>query len=339
MNRFTWTGAIALFTALALLTPAAHARGTASGTTISNVATIGASNASDTTTAPSTDTSMTSVYGDTTNRPADASFAPGETTTFNYSLTNNGNATDSFSIWIGDTLLMGGASGWYVTLTVGSNTTALTNDTKVIASLAADAISNFSVSIYSSSVLANSPDGASESFTIRIASTGSPNYAQYTGDNGTTYATGGSRNADSAIATISAARFTLTKSIDSVALAGLPSAPVPGATIRYKITYDSVGTATPTNIILRDSIPANTTFDTASWKGDTLGSLATFHATDSTAGWVLQYSTLASPTQTFGSGDYTTALPAGTIRWIRWVRTTLPIADKSRNLYFRVIVQ
>lgn len=338
---WVWGGAV--FVAIALFTPAAHALGTAKGTTISNVATIGASNAPDTTALPA-DTTVTAVYGGTTTLPADKTFAPGDTATFSYQVMNNGNATDTFAVWIADTGLGNGAStNWRVYLSVdtgtGWETTVLQNDTKYMRNLAADAVRTIHVSIVSDAAPSGSPDGSFETFTIVIQSVGNPTATQYTGDNGTTYSVGGGETTDIARATISAAKFTLTKAIDTVTLGGAVSAPVPGATIHYKLTYDSVGSATPTNIVLYDSVPANTTFDTASYAGDTLGSLATFHASDSSLGWVLQYATVANPDQSFGSADYSTTLPAGTVTWIRWVRTTLPVADKNRSFWYRVIIK
>lgn len=347
MNRFKWLGALAVIAAIALSPQTATAAGTASGTTLTNVATIGASNATDTTTAPSTDTTVNAVYGDTISNPANQNFGPGDTLVFSYQVQNNGNATDSFSIWISDTNLTGGATGdWRLYLSADStgggvwDTRVVKNDTLVVSNLAANAVRSFYVMIVSDANAANSPDNSSETYTLRITSRLGPDSTQYVGDNGTTYAVGGARNFDTAIATISRAVFTLTKSIDTVTLAGAISTPRPGASLWYQITYDSVGTATPTFIIVRDSVPANTKFDTASSADTALGSAATFAVSDSSAGWVLQFATVSNPSQVWASADYSTTNPGATnVTWIRWVRTTLPVGDKTRSFWYRVIIQ
>lgn len=83
--------------------------------------------------------------------------------------------------------------------------------------------------------------------------------------------------------------------------------PMPGSLVYYKLEISLITNLVQgTNLIVQDKIPRNTCFVT-----NLMGTVT---------GWTIQYSTNASPSQVFGSGDYTDAVPANkcAIKWVRW---------------------
>ncbi|RMH55612.1 MAG: hypothetical protein D6679_11360 [Candidatus Hydrogenedentota bacterium] len=326
----------------------ASATGTASGTTIQNIATVswtsGASTQTDT--SGPIDSTVATIGGDTLSDEANATFNVGETQVFTYTLTNTGNASDTFQIYISDTTLTGGASLWRFTLYVGNQSTSLMQDTLATPAVAADGTYSCSVAVWSNSNPDSSPDGAAGEFKLVILPGFTQAYdstGQYTGDNGTTYATDGIGSSDTAKATIAAAILTLAKGVTAVTIGGNASVPLPGATIEYELTYNNTGSAAADSVIIYDSVPTNTTWDTASNSSTNLGATATFVEGDSGAtGWELQVSTLASPNQAYNSPDYKVITSYGgapsAVKWIRWVRQQVPAAE-TKTMRFRVIIQ
>jgi uncharacterized repeat protein (TIGR01451 family) len=338
-----------------MLPTMAHAVGTAPGlNNISNVARIQWKvNTTDFDSATlATETSVRAVSSDTMTDVADVGFGVGETATFVYTFTNTGNRADTFNIWISDSVQAGGASGWVVSLYIdGAYQTVLQNDTKVSASVNADGTSTCSVAIWSNP--ANAPNNSYCTFTLRIMSgnvTNADTWIEYRGDNDSYYALGGAGSFDTAAATIAAPYITLAKTITSVTISGAATHPLPGASILYNLGVNNSGNAAASNVIVRDTIPENTTFDTAQWRPgmdapfDQTDS-ALFDATDSSAGWLCQYSTVATPDHSFGNTTEWSALSTlaytsrATVKHVRWVRTTLPQTDGLKTMRFRVVIR
>lgn len=341
-------GLFVAFLALAVFSPQAWAIGPASGATISNVAAVewrtGA--VTDSTQSTANDTPIKRVAGDTLSDPGNQSLGVGETKVFTYTFTNTGNGTDTFQVWLDSFLLTGGADTWRITLYVGTESTLSLNDTKTTTAVAADGTYSCSVAVWANSNPDSSPNGSAGEFRLRIKQGNQANAdstGQYTGDNGTTYATGSAGDNDTSKATVSSANITLVKDITAVTLGGSASLPIPGATIQYRLTYNNTGGAAGDSVSLRDSIPLYTVFDTASRNGAALGASATFADADSgQTGWALQVSTSTTPDQSYGSSSYqsivtyTGAMSA--VKWVRWVRQTVAAAETA-NLVFRVRIQ
>lgn len=336
----------AVFLALLAFQARASANGTASGSTISNVATIkwNVSGTGQDTTAPSADTSVRVIAGDTLTDITSLSLAVGETKVFTYSILNSGNRADTFKIEVDSFSLNNGAVSWTFTLYVDGTKTSLLADTlTTAATVAADAIKQCSVAIWSNSTPANSPDLSRADFRLKIYQ-GNVNTAdstgQYTGDNGTTYATGSAGGQDFASALLAAAKLTLAKAVTSVKIGGAASAPLPGATILYTLTYNNIGSASADSVVLIDTVPANTTFDTASSSMSNLGASATFADDSGSSGFTCQVTTSASPNQAYVSTDWNnlTNYSAGTVRGVRWIRQSVAAAQTA-TVRFRVIIQ
>ncbi len=346
MNNKYFVQLIALALAILGLQAAALAKGTTAATTVSNVARVAWLNngiTSDSVTL-AMDTTVARVAGDSLLVLGDQSLSVGETKYFVYEVYNTGNATDTIFLEVDSFTLSGGATSWTFTLWGDSlgNPTSTINDTVALRNVAPDALKYCTIAIWANSTPANSPDGSFGSFRIKIraASAGADTTGEYIGDNGLTYGYG-QGSADVSRATISAARIALAKAITSVTMYGNPAMPLPGATILYTLTYNNEGSATADSVVVRDTIPTSTTFDTAASTMTNLGATAGF-ATDSGAtGWTAQVSTSVNPNHALYSIDwinlpqYTAA--AGTVRHIRWIRQAVASAQTA-TLRFRVTV-
>jgi len=100
--------------------------------------------------------------------------------------------------------------------------------------------------------------------------------------------------------------FALKKSISNVLLVGVPSRPVPGALIIYKLTYSNIGSLNGDNVLVYDRLPRNTSFFT--------------EGIHTATGWTFEYSTNTLPDQNYLSINYLPGYPSdkSTIKWIRW---------------------
>ncbi len=324
----------------------ALALGTAASTSVTNVARVAwlnNGNSADTVSL-SADTTVARVAGDTLLATADNTLSIGDTRYFVYEIYNTGNATDTIFVEVDSFTLSGGAASWTFTLWGDSlgNPTSTVNDTIALRNVAVDALKFCTIAVWSNSTPANSPDGSFGSFRLRIrtAAAGADTTAQYVGDNGNTYGYG-QGSEDVSRATVAAARLALTKAITSVTMYGNPSMPLPGATILYTLSDTNQGSAAADSVVLRDTIPTSTTFDTASSTMANLGCSAVLAADSGASGWTAQVSVLASPSSALYSTDwinlpqYTAA--AGTIRHVRWIRQTV-LAGEASTLRFRVII-
>ena len=337
---------MALFALIVMLPINASAAGTSSGATIRNRASVSwvvaGSNLDSTTSA--VDTTVGKISSDTLSAEADQIAAVGETKTFTYLFYNSANRTDTFNIWVDSFSLNGGAASWTFTLTVNNQTTSTTNDTKVSLAIGADAEASCSVAIWVNSTPANSPNGSFADFRLQISPgniIGADTTQQYTGDNGNTYAYGNAGSNDIARTTVQAAIMAVLKSVSSITLNGNPSLPLPGASITYELTYNNIGSAEAESVVLRDTIPSNTTFDTMSRSGAAFGGSATFVTDTGANGWLAQVTTAANPSFAFYSTDWTNAHNwdgTGTITYVRWIRQSVASAE-TKTMRFRVFIQ
>ena len=119
----------------------------------------------------------------------------------------------------------------------------------------------------------------------------------------------------------------ITKSVSNIMLGGISiSKPIPGATVRYIISYSNAGNGDANNALVYDALPVNTKF-------------MTNYMLAPTTGWTAQYSTNASPAQDYGSSEYSTTMQAKTnIKWVRWIKPSVIIEEKGVLIY-RVIIK
>ncbi len=100
----------------------------------------------------------------------------------------------------------------------------------------------------------------------------------------------------------------IAKNIYSIELGSTNSFPIPGAIIKYKISYEVRGNKPATNILIYDRVPPFTTYRTA------YQSTAT--------GWIIEFSTNINPDQSYSSADYTAVMPPKEkIKWFRWKKS------------------
>ena len=114
----------------------------------------------------------------------------------------------------------------------------------------------------------------------------------------------------------------ITKSVSNVMLGGMPvSAPTPGSTIIYKISYSNSGSVNADYVVIYDRIPANTMYNTN-------------YLLPPTTGWTSQYSTNVNPDQSYGSTAYSATYASKTnVEWVRWIKPGVGIGEKGVFIY------
>lgn len=356
MKRFTYTmGAVllAVFAGTILLPSAAEAAiGTTSGTIISNTTTVrwltGAV-ARDTNTYGSNvnrDTTVTATRADSIPDYDTNDIGVGQSATFTYQIMNNGNAAESFLVDLVDTKLISGATNWSCTLTVGATSTVQGESTLQTSSIASGSSLNCSVVVTSSNVPANSPDLSAEEFRIRVRSFNNSAYAEYVGDNGSSYAVGGGTDNDSAWGRVASATISLTKVITTVRRGNGASLPIPGATITYEIAYSKAGSGDADSVVVYDTLPSNCTALAMSNADSAIGSDTTLTSDTGATGWSAQYATGAAPDLSFYSANFamwkSTGIFAGlgvqpTV--VRWITRRVSGTDANKKFYYRVVIQ
>jgi len=263
-------------------------------TTISNVARMKYEDSQgtnyDTYTTTSADTTVTVTAGDTITDPGDGNLSgAGDAVTTEYTLYNLGNHTCSFAVSVQNIVYGGGGANWnyYIIDRSGDSiyrngTTAGTRGLDV--TVAEYASCTFAILIVADGA---APDGASWSGTIWVRnSNGTAAYnteyqsAISVAGGETTYLDGGvgafsgdAHDSDDYVVTLAAPLVILTK---SASLAGGFAEPVPGALITYGCSATNNGGADAENVVIYDTVPANTIF-----------------ANMSGAGWDLYWSTAA----------------------------------------------
>jgi len=120
--------------------------------------------------------------------------------------------------------------------------------------------------------------------------------------------------------------LTISKSVSNITLVGNYTAPIPGATIEYKIAYTLItNLKTASNIIIYDKLPPYITYLT-----DYLGTAT---------GWTIEYSTNTNPDQSYNSSDYTKVRPPkDKIKWIRWKKPSSG-TDENKTLFYKAMIK
>jgi uncharacterized repeat protein (TIGR01451 family) len=115
------------------------------------------------------------------------------------------------------------------------------------------------------------------------------------------------------------------KEATNVTLKGNASAPVPGATLSFRITCSNKTLTTGVNVIMLDRVMTNTMFVT--------------NSANVPAGWTIEYSTNANPSQAFTSANFVTIQPPyAKVRWVRWKRASWAGVAKDTFRY-KVIIR
>lgn len=228
-----------------------QAAGTASGTSITNQATghyTDAFSNSFTATSNSTTVTVTSVFSVTVTSPADASGGTNTVVYYPYTVTNTGNAANTFAL---SAASGAGGNTWSVALYLDANGDGVhdageTTVTSSTGSLAADATYKFFVAVTIPAAVAN---GQTDVSTLTVA--GSEDGG--TGDDAT----------DSVTTTANAPTLSIVKDVRNVttagAFAGTASAK-PTETLEYRLTVSNGGSIAATALYVTDPDNAYTTY-------------------------------------------------------------------------------
>lgn len=337
MARNTYWILLALLAALCIPSSAfATTQDVPFGTAINNTCTVAAATIT-AVTASAAGTTVAAIYGDTLHKPTENLTANyGETCSFTYVVHNTGNFADT--LWVMPVITYYGTdSGFHVMIGDGvddtkvtTTTTWATGDSIVVGPISEDGIGYFFVHIGVPTAIAGTTAGNGDSINVHFnigrsyAVTGA-----YTGDNGVDYAeataNSGSNTSSVDTVTIAGAVFTMAKS-GTCTLGGVYSAPVPGATIGYTITYTNTGSGAGSNIVIYDMI-------------DT--SVMTFKAFAADTGtWVAQWAPAHQTDFSYGAAGWTAGDPGtpATAKWVRFRNTGTVAAGESRALYFYVTI-
>lgn len=266
----------------------ASANPTASGTVLTNFATMTASNVGSSTQSNTINVTVKGIFGIATlTEPTDNTVLSGGFRDYQIGFVNAGNDTElanTIKINVGPFAFGAGAgtttnwdiqaddAGPFVTglnwTTSGNASASHAGDSAWYASsLAPGAVATFTLRIYAAP---DASDGSTMSATMSIQTISTP-AGMYTGLNGVGYGglalrnrTAGALTAAQLTSTVQGPVLTLAKSFVITAPGGYTGAgtdPVPGASIEYTITYGNTGAAAATNVAIYDPIPANTAFE------------------------------------------------------------------------------
>ncbi len=126
--------------------------------------------------------------------------------------------------------------------------------------------------------------------------------------------------------------LSLTKSISNITIGGINCAPIPGATILYRISYSNTGSVNAINMVIYDEFPINTTY------------LTNYMGTAS--GWTSQFSVISSPDQSYNSADYSNWYTMmsnfqwrDNLKWIRWKKSTVLTLEDGLTLFYKIIIK
>jgi len=293
--------------ALAGNTFAAELYGTGAGTTIQNISIVSADNASAQQATKNTNVrriggaQYTTLFGGNYGIPADANGTAGNVSYFPFTIRNMGNSADSFTLRIVSTNTNAAVSANYKIWTnqivqIGSDT--VINTTGLIA---AGASFDFRLRVRPlPTALVNSwvgyqilaisfSNATATNYQGDVAGGSSDHYAGDIGEdwNGAMNATyygrlthGGGSISGTATSNriiqlfLQGPVLNIAKRIQSIS-GPMGTLPVPGSTITYVIVVSNTGSATANNVRVFDSVPANTTFKSA-----TVGAQFTSYSTN-----------------------------------------------------------
>ncbi len=331
-HTMTWMAVAAVMVgAVAALFPGvAAAVGTPAGTAITNQATVTYQDASaNSFSAMSNTTTITvlPVYSVAITAPADQSVPSNTIAYYAYTLTNTGNATDTFNL-----SALSAPPGWGVVLYaddgagggVANDGIHQAGETTVIASsgaLAADATYRFFMGV---TIPAGTANGTTDTTTLTVIGTGD--------------AGPGDDTADAVTTTAQAPSLTVAKEVRNVTTGGAFGAAAnatPSQNLEYRVTATNGGPIAASSVILSDPINANTGF--------VVGTAVFNVGTSGLASGTAQYSNDAGATWAYVPASGGCAAPAGAdycVTNIRWTTTgSMASGGTSFNTLFQVRVK
>jgi uncharacterized repeat protein (TIGR01451 family) len=295
------------------------------------------------------------------------------------SVTNEGNASDSYTLTAEANFASAGSGTWTVeywrdnapygtaegsdvligTLTSGSPSTS------EIVSVAEDAAYYTYFKVVYPAAAASNNDQVT---TTLSGKTWSTPVGQYTGANGLTY--GGA-----AEYTTSAQAWAVAKPImvingraskvdaPKAPFGGGATNPVPGSIISYRTTYTNTGLISAEGVIFADKVPSYTNLAHFNKTGDTANVTLTTDITKRSGDWTIWYSTQADPQRTYGNSTGWTmvgtldatasnSFPAGAVTynlatsdpqasatWIKWEKTVIPSTEADKTITWGVTIR
>lgn len=293
------------------------------------------------------------------------------------SVTNEGNASDSYTLTNEANFASAGSGTWTVeywrdnspygtaegsdvligTLTPGSPSTS------EIVSVAEDAAYYFYLKVTYPITNANNSD---QLVTTSTAKTYSTPVGQYTGANGLTYA----GTSEYSIPLNWAVAKPVLVIDDRKSNVDPPKAPfgggastVPGSIITYRITYSNTGLISAESVIFVDKVPAYSHLAHFNKIGDTDHVILTMDNSTHSGDWTLWYSTQANPQKNYGDSTGWTMVgtldatasnyfPAGTATyslaasdpqasatWIKWEKAIVSVTEDLKSISWGVTIR
>lgn len=250
-------------------------KGTTAGTLITNTATVGAANMA-TTESNAVGTNVIMIDGGIwTSTQADQGGAAGGTYTYITTFTNEGNTNQWFAFTAVATNTNGSTGGGVDSWTTSFSNQAIAGATVTRCTLAPDDAASID---FKCTVSGSAANGSYVGYILLAEPRSNSSFTAYIGDNGTNY--GGTISEDAEYTTgeivcngtagriwtvtIAGPLLAIDKSIeavDTLTSGAIGAGAYPGATITYKIAVTNTGTGGATGVYVRDSIPANTTYE------------------------------------------------------------------------------
>ncbi len=322
--------AAAVFWAAAILPRVAAAVGTPAGTAITNQATVtyqDASANSFSSVSNTTTVTVLPVYSVAITSPTDQSVPSNTAAYYAYTLTNTGNASNTFNL-----SALSAPPGWAAVLYADDGAGGgIANDgihqageTTVVAStgaLAADATYRFFVAV---TVPVGTANGTTDATTLSVTGTGD--------------AGAGDDTSDAVTTTAQAPALTLVKDVRNVTTGGgfgAAANATPTQILEYRVTVTNGGPVAASSVILSDPINGNTGF--------IVGSAVFNVGTSGLASGTAQYSNNAGATWVYVPASGGCAAPAGAdycVTNVRWTTTGgMASGGTTFNTLFQVRVK
>ena len=303
-------------------------------------------------------TLVTSEFGiDDWPNFAGKNMTPTELATFEYIITNEGNAADVYTI-TAEVYFGGSAVNWNVSIDGGPTTayedgdmlhlkTATTKRSSA-ETVEEDARYYLRVTVSPST---EAPDGAFANLTIEVTTKSTP-VGVYTGANAVQYG-GLAATSDATLTKIVSAKMKMTRiaTVDAPVLyKGATHDAVPGSIITYTIIVSNEGTGSSESVWIVDRVPTSTEAIHIGYGSGSQGTIANVGITataPNASGWVCYFTTEATtatePVKAFAAGSWTT-IPFGSVltkdaTWVKFTKAEITPETYPITLTWGVVIQ